>query len=245
MNETPTVAVLADLLTHGTLRAAINFGNPVLAQKNPKTGEAQGVSVDLATELARRLGAPLQTVTFDAAGKVVDALATAAWNIAFLAIDPLRANTIHFTAPYVIIEGTYIVPSASLLDRIDAFDRADIRIAVARGAAYDLALTRSLKSASLIRADTGVAALRLFVDQKLEAAAGVRQQLSAYAEAKPGHRVIDGRFVVIEQAMAIPKGRIAGAQFLRGFLEEMKASGFVAAALNRSGQFEATIAPPA
>jgi polar amino acid transport system substrate-binding protein len=236
--------VVRDLAPHGRIRAAINFGNPVLAQKHPQTGEAQGVSVDLARELGRRLGVPVELVTFDAAGKVFEALKTSSWDVAFLAIDPERALEISFTPPYVLIEGTYIVRKDSVLHSMDDFDRTGVRIAVGRGAAYELFLTRSLKQGQLVRADTSPGALELFLNQALDAAAGVRQPLVAFAKRHPGLRVIEGRFTAIEQAMGTPKGRDTGSQYLASFIEEMKASGFVASALARSGQHEAAVAPP-
>ncbi len=236
--------MLRDLAPHGRIRAAINFGNPVLAQKHSQTGEAQGASVDLARELAHRLGVPLELITFDGAGRVFEALKTSSWDVAFLAIDPVRALEISFTPPYVLIEGTFIVREDSALQSIEDFDRKGVRIAVGRGAAYELFLARSLKEAQLVRADTSAGALELFLDQGLEAAAGVKQPLIAFARRHPGLRVIDGRFTAIEQAMGTPKGRETGAQYLTRFIEEMKASGFVASALARSGQHEAAVAPP-
>jgi polar amino acid transport system substrate-binding protein len=236
--------VLRELAPNGRIRAAINFGNPVLAQKHPQTGEPQGASVDLARELGRRLGVPVELVTFDAAGKVFEALKTS-WDVAFLAIDPVRALEISFTAPYVLIEGTYVVRKASPLHSIADVDRQGVRIAVGRGAAYELFLTRSLKLAQLVRADTSAGALELFLDQGLDAAAGVRQPLVEFAKSHSGLRVMDGRFTAIEQAMGIPQGRDTGSQYLTSFIEEMKASGFVASALARSGQHEAAVAPPA
>jgi polar amino acid transport system substrate-binding protein len=238
------VDVLRDLAPNGRIRAAINFGNPVLAQKHPQTGEARGVSVDLAYELGRRLGVSVELVTFDAAGKVFEALKTSSWDVAFLAIDPVRAAEISFTPPYVLIEGTYIVREDSPLHSIADFDRQGVRIAVGRGAAYDLFLTRSLKHAQLVRADTSAGAVDLFLDQGLEAAAGVRQPLVAFAKTHPGLRVIEGRFTAIEQAMGTPKGRDTGSKYLASFIEEMKATHFVASALARSAQHEATVAPP-
>src|SRR5439155_2453932 len=228
--------VRSELAPSGKLRAAINFGNPVLAQKDPATGEASGVSVDLARELGRRLGVPVELVTFDAAGKVFDALKTGAWDIAFLAIDPTRAAEIAFTAPYVVIEGTYLVPADSPLRTIGDVDREGVRVAVGNKSAYDLYLTRTLKRAEIVRAPTSPAAIELFVRDKLEAAAGVKQPLLQFAKTNPNVRVMDGRFIAIEQAMGTPKGREAGARYLREFVEEMKASGFVATGLERSGQ---------
>lgn len=233
------------LAPSGRLRAAINFGNPVLAQKASGAGAPCGVSVDLARALGERLGLPVDLVTFEAAGKVFEALQTGAWDLAFLAIDPARAAEIAFTSPYVIIEGTYLVRAASPFRSVDELDRDDVRIAVGRGAAYDLFLTRTLKQAQIVRADTSAAAIDLFLAGGLDAAAGVRQPLSAAARAQPGLRVLDGRFTAIEQAMGLPRARAAGLAFVQSFIEEMKACGFVAAALARSGQGDAAVAPPA
>lgn len=241
-NEIPP-KVVSDLASSGRLRAAINFGNPVLAQKDPTTGEPRGVSAELARELGRRLGVTVDFVTFDSAGKVFDALQDSAWDIAFLAIDPVRSAGITFTAPYVVIEGTYVVPVNSPLQTIEDVDRDGVRVAVGRGSAYDLYLTRTLKHAQLIRAASSPAALETFIKDHLEAAAGVKQPIVAFATTRPDVRVIPGRFMAIEQAMGTPKGRDAGAIYLRKFIEEMKASGFVAEALKASGQADAAVAP--
>ncbi len=246
---TPALSDLQAAARHlaptGRLRAAINFGNPVLAQKDAATGEPRGVSVDLARAVGERLGVPVDMVTFDAAGKVVEALKAGAWDLAFLAIDPVRAAEIAYTAPYVVIAGTYLVRAESPFRAVDDLDRDGVRIAVGRGAAYDLFLTRALKRAQIVRADTSAAAIDLFLAGGLDAAAGVRQPLSAAASAHQGLRVIDGRFTAIEQAMGVPRARAAGLPWLRAFIEEMKASGFVAAALARSGQGDAAVAPAA
>ena len=238
-------AVLADLAPQGHIRVAINHGNPVLAHRHPITGEPQGVSVDLAGALGLQLGIPVRYVSFDAAGQVVKALQRDAWDVAFLAIDPLRAEQIAFTAAYVVIEGSYLVPSESPLRSIDDVDRPGVRIAVGRGAAYDLFLTRSLAHAELVRADTSAGAVAMFTREGLEAAAGVRQPLLAYAAMHPGYRVIEGRFTAIHQAMATPKGRQAGLAFLAQFIEDAKRRGVVRAALERHGQTEAAVAPAA
>ena len=234
--------VVTELAPSGKLRAAINFGNSVLVQKDPATGEPRGVSPALARELARRLGVPLAYVAFDAAGKVFDALQSGVWDIAFLAIDPARAAGIDFTAPYVVIEGTYAVPLNSPLRAIADFDRDGVRIAVGRASAYELYLSRTLKHATLIRESSGADAFDLFLKDKLEAVAGVKQSLVAFAKTRTDMRVIPGRFMQIEQAMGTPKGRAAGVRYLREFVEEMKASGFVADALAKSGQTDAVVA---
>jgi polar amino acid transport system substrate-binding protein len=229
----------------GRLRAAINFGNPVLAQRDASSGEARGVSVDLARELARRLGVPLDLVRYDSAREVVDGAAADAWDVAFVAIDPARAGEIVFTAPYVVIEGTYAVPADSALRTVDDVDRDGVRVAVGAKSAYDLFLTRTLKHARLVRAPTSPAAIELFQKEKLEAVAGVKQPLVEFAKKNPSVRVIEGRFMSIEQAMGTPNSHRAGAGDLRRFVEEMKASGFVAEALRRSRQTGAAVAPPA
>lgn len=243
--EAPPAEVVRSLAPSGTLRVAINFGNPVLAQPDPATGAPRGASAELATELGRRLGVPLQFVTYDSAGKVTDAGKQGAWDLCFLAIDPVRAAGILFTAPYVVIEGTYMVREASPLRSGEEVDRPGTRVAVGRGSAYDLYLTRALKSAELRRAPSSPEAVDLFLREGLEATAGVKQPLVAYAAANPGMRVIPGRFMVIEQAVGIPAGRDAALPWLRAFVEEMKASGFVARALAASGQGDAEVAPPA
>jgi polar amino acid transport system substrate-binding protein len=235
--------VLKDLAPTGKLRAAINLGNMVLAQKDPATGQPKGITPDLARELGRRLGVPVELVPFDAAGKVFEAVKTGALDVMFLAIEPVRANEIAFTAPYVLIEGVYMVPKDSKIASVADVDHDGIRIGVSRNSAYDLYLTRTLKHATLVRGDDGIA---LFVKDKLDAAGGVKQPLVAYAKTNPNVRILDGRFMEIRQAMGTPRGRgEAGARYLGAFIEEMKASGFVADALKRSNQPDAAVAPPA
>ena len=238
-------AAIADLAPSGTLRAAINFGNPILATKAAGTGEPAGVSVDLARELARRLGVPAELVTYTAAGRVVEGIKSKAWDVAFVAIDPARAVDMDYTEPYVVIEGAYLVPQGSPIERNAEVDRKGVRVVVGAGSAYDLYLARELKQAQIVRAPISPAVTDMMVAQSLEVAAGVRQQLEADAKRIPGVRLLEGRFMVINQAMATPKGRAAGARYLTEFIEEMKASGFVAGALTRHGVTGAGIAPPA
>ncbi|MDB6090510.1 MAG: hypothetical protein JWN85_3294 [Gammaproteobacteria bacterium] len=245
MTSIDTAAVLADLTHEGRLVAALNHGNIVLVQRDAATGEPRGVAPDLARELARRLGVELEFVHFDSARKVFETVAAGAWDVAFLAIDPLRAAGIAFTAPYVIIEGSYLVRDDSPLRTIADVDRPGVRVTAGLGTAYDLYLTRELQHAQLVRAPNSAEAIELFVGQRLEAAAGVRQPLVAFAANHPHLRVIEGSFTKIEQAMGTAKHRVAGAAYLRGFIEEMKASGFIANALHASNQHDAAVAPPA
>ena len=244
MSDVPAAA-RSDLAPTGTLRAAINFGNPILATKDPSTGEPRGVSVDLSRELARRLGVPVQFVTYDAAGKVVEGLKAGAWDVAYVAIDPARAVDISYTAAYVQIEGAYLVTQNSTIRSNAEVDRQGVRVVVGAGSAYDLFLTRNLKQATIVRAPTSPAVTDMFVAQKLDVAAGVKQQLEADSRRIPGLRLLEGRFMVINQAMGTPKGREAGAIYLREFVEEMKASGFVAQALERHRIEGASVAPRA
>lgn len=240
---TPEQNTARDILApHGTLRAAINLGNPVLAQRS-EAGKLGGVSVALAGALADQLGVALELVPFDAAGKVVAALEEGAWDIAFLAQDPKRAETICFTEPYVIIEGTYLVPEASSVACVGDMDQPGRRIAVGKGAAYDLFLTRIMQLAELVRAPTSAAAVDWFIEQGLDAAAGVRQPLVRFAEGTPGYRVLPDAFTEIRQAMALPRPSQNAVGMVEAFLKERKASGFVAEALTESGQADARVAP--
>jgi polar amino acid transport system substrate-binding protein len=238
-----TRAAAAELGATGKLRAAINFGNPILASRGPG-GEPRGVSVDLAREAGRRLGLEVELVPFNSAGNVVEAVKARQVDLAFVAIDPVRGADMDYTAPYVIIEGAYMVRNDSALQRNEDVDRAGTRVVVGRGSAYDLFLTRELKSASLVRAPTSPAVTDLFLEQKLEVAAGVKQQLEADAQRVGGVRLLPGRFMAIEQAMGVPKGRLAAQAWLSSFIEEMKASGFVASALQRHAIAGAAVAPP-
>jgi len=236
-------AVRNELAPTGTLRAAINFGNPILATRG-KNGEPLGVSVDLAREVAKRLDVPVELVEFNSAGKVVEAVKSGKVDLAFVAIDPVRGADMDYTAPYVIIEGAYLVRKSSALQRNEEVDRAGTRVVVGRGSAYDLFLTRELKSATLVRAPTSPAVTDMFLSQNMEVAAGVKQQLEADAQRVGDVRLLPGRFMVIEQAMGVPKGRTAAQLWLSDFIEQMKRTDFVAAALKRHAIEGAAVAPP-
>jgi polar amino acid transport system substrate-binding protein len=229
----------------GKLRAGINVGNPILAKLDAVTQKPTGVSVDLATELAKRLGVPVEYVVFDAAGKSVEALSTEKVDIGFFAVDPMRADAIAFTAPYVLIEGSYLVHKNSPLQRNEEVDRTEHSIVVGKGSAYDLFLTREIKQAKLVRSPTSPTVVDMFVAGKHDVAAGVKQQLELDAKRLPDLRLLPGSFMVISQAMGVPKKRGAEAEkFLRTFVEDMKASGFVQQALERHKIEGASIAPP-
>jgi polar amino acid transport system substrate-binding protein len=236
-------AAAAELAPTGKARIAINYGNPILASEG-SDGQPRGVSVDLAREASRRLGVPAELVTFKSAGNVVQAVKAGQVDLAFVAIDPVRAADMEYTAPYVIIEGAYLVRNGSPLQRNEEVDRAANRVVVGRGSAYDLYLTRNIKAATLVRAPTSPAVVDMFLAENHEVAAGVKQQLEADAKRVGGVRLLPGRFMVIEQAMGVPKGRTAAQAWLSEFIEEMKASGFVEQALQRHRIEGASVAPP-
>ncbi|WOP16397.1 ABC transporter substrate-binding protein [Ottowia sp. SB7-C50] len=244
MNTTPHI--VQAFAPTGTLRASINLGNPILANRDAASGQPFGVSIDLANGLAQALGVPIEMVVFDAAGKSVEAVEQERADIGFFAIDPKRGEHIAFTAPYVLIEGSYMVPEASPLQANDEVDRAGTRVVVGKGSAYDLFLTRELKAADIVRAPTSPAVVDVFVEQQAEVAAGVRQQLESDLARFPGHRLLPGRFMVIQQAMGVGKARGAdAAAYLAAYVERQKASGFVDDALRRHGIQGASVAPAA
>lgn len=241
----PSTEVVAGLAPNGRLRACINLGNPILARR-AGSGEVGGVSVDLARALAQRLGVDAELVVVDAAAKSVETVRGGAADVGFFAVDPARSEGIRFTAPYVIIEGAYLVREGSPLKANEEVDRPGTRVMVGRGSAYDLYLTRTLKAAPIVRAPTSPLVVERMLAENTEVAAGVKQQLQADAARLPGLRLLPGRFMVIEQAMGLRAGRgDAAEQYLRAFVENAKARGFVEAALKRHGIEGAAVAPAA
>ncbi|MFC6160719.1 transporter substrate-binding domain-containing protein [Kribbella jiaozuonensis] len=235
------MTVAADLAPTGVLRASINLGNPVLANGTPDA--PGGVTVDIARELAERLELPLEPVCFDAARKSFEAMTSGQADICFLAIDPARAEEVAFTAPYVVIEGVYAVPRDSKLTTVADVDTDGVRIGVKQGSAYDLYLTRTLQQATVVRGDEGVDVFRV---EGLEAAAGIRQPITQYVAEHPDLRVIDERFMQIQQAVGTAKAKHPDTvAYLHAVIEDLKSSGFIAASLAASGQADAMVAPPA
>lgn len=227
----------------GTLRAAINLGNPILANQNAD-GQPYGISIDMATELARRLNVPLTLLVGHTAAQSVEAVTQETADFGFFAIDPIRGKGIAFTAPYVLIEGSYLVPKDSPFTANDQVDQVGIRIAVGKGSAYDLFLTREIKNAEIQRAPSSPTTVDFFLSEKLEVAAGVKQQLEMDAKRLPNLRLLPGRFMVIEQAMGLPKTRSPEAQaYLKQFVEDLKASGFVSQSMARHNIQGAAVAP--
>ncbi|GGY24182.1 transporter substrate-binding domain-containing protein [Streptomyces omiyaensis] len=232
-------AIAADLAPTGVLRASINLGNPVLAQGTPE--EPAGITVDLAREIARRLGLSLETLCFDAARKSFEAMAEGHADLCFLAVDPAREKEVAFTAPYVVIEGVYAVPRDSSLVTVEDVDAPGVRIGVKQGSAYDLHLTRTLAHATVVRGAEGVDTFRTL---DLEAGAGIRQPMAAYVAAHPEVRLIDGRFMEIRQAVGTTRSRAPETvAYLGSLIEELKRNGFVTDALRHSHQDPALVAP--
>ena len=234
-------AVVGDLVPGGVLRAAINLGNPVLAQGT--VAAPAGVTVEIARELGARLGVPVDLVCCDAARESFAAMVRGRADICFLAIEPARAAEVAFTAPYVVIEGIYVVREDSGFTTLADVDRAHVRIGVNEGSAYDLFLSRTLRHAAVVRAPDGIGVFR---QGGLEAGAGIRQVVSDFAARTAGFRVIDERFMQIRQAVGVTRTHAPGTvRFLAAVIEELKASGFISDALRRSGQDSSLVASPA
>jgi len=223
----------SELAPTGKLRVGINFGNALLTNKTA-AGEPGGIAVDLARELARRLDVPLEIVAYDSPGQMADAV-RAGWDVAFLAADPDRANEITFTAPYVEIDTTYLVPPGSPLRTLSDVDRDGVRVVVSERSAYDLFLTRTLKHATLVRVPGVNASIDLYLSQKLDVLAGLRPTLVGVAARQSGSRILDGSFTIVGQAIGTPKNRETGAQYLREFVEDIKESGLVAKTIEKNG----------
>jgi polar amino acid transport system substrate-binding protein len=227
--------LVSELAPTGKLRVGLNYSNFLLAGKDPASGMPRGIAVDLARELGRRAGTPVEFIGFDSGGKLADAAKTAAWDVAFLGAEPARAGAIEFTAAYLEIEATYLVPPGSTLRTIADVDREGVRIGVSDKSAYDLFLSRTIKRARLIRAASIDASFEVFVADRLDALAGLKPRLVADAERLPGSRLLEGRFTAIQQAIGVPKGRLAAAAYLREFVEDAKSSGLVAEVIQRNG----------
>jgi polar amino acid transport system substrate-binding protein len=228
-------AARASLAPAGNLRAGINYSNFLLAGKDPASGEPRGIAVELSREIARRLDVSVEFITFDAAGRMADAVTAGAWDIAFLANEPERASQISFTPPYLEIEAGYLVPPGSPIRSIGDADARGLRIAIAEKSAYDLFLRRSLQRAKLVHANGMDASYELFTTENLDLLAGIKPWLTMVAEKVPGSRVLDGRFMAVQQCIGTPKGRESGAKYLRDFVEDTKTSGFLSDTIRKLG----------
>ncbi|QRM27613.1 transporter substrate-binding domain-containing protein [Microvirga sp. VF16] len=231
MND--TAAIVREIAPTGRLRVALNHGNVVLVRRNPTSGEAEGITVDLARALAARLGIDLTFVEFERAGDVADSADANIWDICFLAVDPLRAKQIAFTEPYIVIEGCYLVPQASAAVTAGDVDRLGLRIGVVQGSAYALHLSRAAQGAQIIPFAHFDEAANALAEGKLDGLAGVRQAMDRQAARTPGHRLLEPPFMSIRQAMGVVAGRPRGAEFAHAFINEMRVNGFVADAAKR------------
>jgi polar amino acid transport system substrate-binding protein len=244
MSEVPA-AVRAEFAPTGTLRVGINMSNFLLTAKDDVTGVPKGVAVDLGRELASRLGLPVEIVPYPNPGALADAAKTGAWDVGFLGAEPQRANEIDFTAAYVEIEATYLVPPGSPLKAIADVDRPGVRIAVPEKSAYELYLSRNLKQAKLVMEKGADNAFKRFTADKLDALAGLKPRLVTDSDHLPGSRILDGRFTAVQQAAGMPKGRAAASGYLREFIEDVKASGLVARTIAKNDVRGLTVAPKA
>jgi polar amino acid transport system substrate-binding protein len=239
-----SAAVRSELVPTGVLRVGVNMGNFLLTRREP-SGEGAGIVFDLGRELASRLGAPVQFVEYENPGKLADAAKSGAWDVGFLGAEPQRAQEIDFTASYVEIESTYLVPPGSTIQSIEDVDRDGVRVAISERSAYDLYLTRTLKHAQLVRERGAEAVFKRFVDDKLEALASLRPRLITDQAQLPGSRILDGNFTSVQQASGTPKGRPAAFQYLREFIEDVKAAGLVARLIEKNNVQGLTVAPKA
>ncbi len=237
--------VIAELAPRGVLRAGINLSNFLLVTGRDEHGSPEGVAPDMARAVAERLGVPLRLVPFASPGLLADACGTDAWDIGLIGAEPQRAETIAFSAAYAEIEATFLVPPGSPIGSIAEVDRPGVRIASTARAAYDLWLERNIRQATLLRAESLDGAFALFREKGLEALAGLRPKLIADAASMPGARILDGQFSAVQQAIGTARRNTAGAAFLRGFVEEAKASGLVARLIAKHGVKGLSVAPPA
>jgi len=242
---TASAQVKAELAPHGVLRAAINMGNFLLVTGRSPNGDPTGCSPDMAYGIACVLGVPVQYIPYARPGELADDAGTDKWDIGLIGAEPQRAQKIDFTAAYVEIEATYLVPAGSPIQSIDQVDRAGNRIAVTARAAYDLWLERNIKNAQLIRGNNQGETIKLFQDQKMEALAGLRPGLLGDLEKMPGARILDGQFTAVQQAIGTAKTNTAGAAFLKAYVEHAKKSGIVASLLEKHGTVgRLSVAPP-
>ncbi len=240
----PSTAVRSEFVPTGTLRVGVNMGNFLLTRREP-SGESAGIVFDLGRELASRLGVPVQFVEYENPGKLADAAKSGVWDVGFLGAEPQRAQEIDFTAAYVEIESTYLVPAGSTIQKIEDVDRDGIRIAISERSAYDLYLTRTLKHAQLVRERGADAVFKRFLDDKLEALASLRPRLITDQARLPGSRILEGNFTSVQQASGTPKGRPVAFAYLRDFIEDVKASGLVARLIEKNKVQGLTVAAKA
>ena len=236
----------AELAPNGVLRAAINMGNFLLVTGKDAAGDPTGVAPDMAREIATALGASVVYVPFARPNALADAALEGVWDIGLIGAEPARAKDIAFSPAYVEIEAAYLVPPGSPIAALAEIDRPGVRIAVLAKAAYDLWLERNIVHASLVHANSAEAVAKLLADGEADVLAGLKPGLPAEIERLPGARILEGRFTAVQQAVGTRRENLAGAAFLRGFVEDAKASGLVARLIERHGVTgRLVVAPPA
>ena len=245
MNPQQSAAARAELAPQGKLRVGINHSNFLLVNTGSPYGAPKGIAPDLAAELGKRLGVPVEYVGFDGAGKTADAIRDGVVDLGFIANESERANVIEFSTAYLELPATYLVPAGSPLRSLADVDRPGVKIAISARSAYDLYLSRTLKNAQLVRAEGIPASVKLFADQKLDALAGLKPGLVAEAQKMPGSRVLEGHFTAVQQSIGVPKKNAAAAKHLRAFVEDAKRSGLVAQLVEKHGVKGVNVAPPA
>lgn len=237
--------VVKQLAPSGTLRAALNLSNFLLVSGKDAAGEHTGVAPDMARAIAERLGVKLKLVPFPSPGVLADAAGSDVWDICLIGAEPARAEKIAFTPAYVEIEATYLVPPGSPLQRVEEVDRPGMRIAVSQRTAYDLWLVRNIKHAQLVHEQGFDATFDLFVRDKLDAMASLRPRLLTDVKKMPGSRILDGQFTAIQQSIGTLKPHVEATAFLRDFVEQAKASGFVKQLIDRHHIEGLSVAPAA
>ncbi len=236
-------AIKAELTPTGVLRAGINLSNFLLVTGKAENGDPVGVSPDMAAEIARRLDVPLEFVTYPDPGALADAVGD--WDIGNIGAEPQRAEHIAFTAAYCEIQSTYLVPAGSPIQSIEDVDKPGIRIVTKGRAAYGLWLENNLKHAELIKTDSIDSSFDAFVEQGIDVLAGLRPRLLSDVQRLPGARILDGQFSAVQQAVGTPRNNSAAAAWLAAFVEELKASGFVAELIAKHKVEGLSVAPPA
>ena len=238
-------AARAELTTTGKLRVGLILSNQVLVTKDPSSGELRGVTVNLGKALAQRLGVPFEPVEYTNPGAIVKSFGTNEWDIAFLAFDPARAKEVDFSPPYMEVDNTYVVTANSKVETVECADQSGVTIAVPERSAPDLFLSRNLKLAKVLRVPGGSeAAIEALTSGKADAYAENAHMLSLYSDRIPGSRVLEGRYTVIQHAVATPKGKSAASEYIKGFIEEAKADGTIAEAVRAAGLRRTRVAPP-
>jgi polar amino acid transport system substrate-binding protein len=246
MNPQITPAIRSEIAPSGSnLRVGINHSNFLLVNPGSPHGAPRGIAPDLALELGKCVGLPVEFVSFDAAGKTADAIRDARVDVGFIANEAERASVIEFSTPYLELPATHLVPPDSPIRSLSEVDRPGVRIAVSARSAYDLYLTRTLNNAELVRAADIPSSFKLFVEQRLDALAGLKPGLLSDAQQLPGSRVLEGQFTAVQQSIGVPKGRTAAAKYLREFVEDAKRSGLVAKLVEKHGVRGVNVAPSA